>query len=167
MRDEPLLRPLTRRRKTFDPCQVCFLHKERCICETIPSLHLKTKISLIIHAKELKRTTNTGRLALKALTNSEMRVRGEDRTILNLTDLLIPSYRTLLFYPSEEAFELDEKLVAESTLPIQLIVPDGSWRQASKVHYRHHELKNIPRVKISTPNTSLLHMRAENTGLKL
>lgn len=135
----------------------------RCICENFPILTLKTKISLIIHAKELKRTTNTGRLALKALTNSEMRIRGKEHETLDLSDLLITSYRTLLFYPSESALELDENLLKEDSRPIQLIVPDGNWRQASKVHYRHHELQNVPRVKISTPNTAKSHIRAETT----
>jgi DTW domain-containing protein YfiP/RimJ/RimL family protein N-acetyltransferase len=152
-----------RKRKPQDPCQSCFLHKDRCICAHTPKLKLATKISLIIHAKELKRTTNTGRLALNALTNSEMRIRGEDHTALDLSDLVSPSYRTFLFYPADNALELNEQLVSQSSLPIQLIVPDGNWRQASKVHYRHHELKDIPRVKISTPNTADLHIRAETT----
>lgn len=116
-----------------------------------------------MHAKELKRTTNTGRLALKALTNSEMRVRGEGREALDLTELLTPEYRTLLFYPSDNALELTPELVKQDSKPIQLIVPDGNWRQASKVHYRHHELKKIPRVMIATPNESKLHMRVETT----
>jgi len=153
----------SRQRKPKDPCQVCFLHKERCICAAIPSLSLPTKITLVVHTKELKRTTNTGRLAVKALTNSEMLVRGEDRAGLSLESLLTPEYRTYLFYPSDDALELNSELVNSSELPIQLIVPDGSWRQASKVHYRHHELKDVPRVKISTPNQATLHMRAENT----
>lgn len=152
-----------RKRKPKDPCSVCFLHKDRCICKSLPVLSLKTKVSLIFHAKELKRTTNTGRLALSCLTNSEMRIRGEDREALDLSDLLKPKYRSFLFYPSEDALELDEKLVQASSLPIQLIVPDGNWRQASKVHYRHHELKDIPRVKISTPNLSEYHLRAETS----
>ena len=153
----------TRKRKTQDPCQGCFLHKDRCICDHFPSLTLKTKVSLIVHAKELKRTTNTGRLAVKILTNSEMRIRGEGREALDLSDMLVPEYRTLLFYPSPNAIELNRELVEASPLPIQLIVPDGNWRQASKVHYRHHELKDIPRVMISTPNLNLQHMRAETT----
>lgn len=158
-----LKKSLIRKRKPQDPCQGCFLHKNRCICEGIPSLNLKTKISLVIHAKELKRTTNTGRLAVKALLNSEMLIRGEEREALDLSHLLTPKYRTLLFYPSDNALELNEQFVSESLLPIQLIVPDGNWRQASKVHYRHHELHNIPRVKISTPNTATSHIRPETT----
>ncbi len=154
---------VSRKRKTLDPCLQCFLHKDRCICALIPSLSLKTKISLIIHAKELKRTTNTGRLALLALTNSEMKVRGESKETLDLGELLSADYRTFLFYPSLNARELDHKLLSESTLPIQLIVPDGNWRQASKVNTRHKELEGIVRVKISTPNLSHFHLRAENT----
>lgn len=152
-----------RSRKPQNPCQGCFLHQDRCICSTIPKLALKTRLALIVHTKELKRTTNTGRLAVQALTNSEMRVRGEGTERLDLTDLLTPHYRTLMFYPSDDASELTPELIQQSPLPIQLIVPDGSWRQASKVHYRHHELKDVERVKITTPNLATHHIRAENT----
>lgn len=152
-----------RKRKIKSPCLGCYLHHARCICHQFPLLTLKTKISLVVHAKELKRASNTGRLAVKALVNSEMRVRGLERTTLDLSDLLSPDYRSFLFYPSEEAQELNQDILQGSPLPIQLIVPDGNWRQASRVHYRHPELKNIPRIKISTPNTATLHMRSENT----
>lgn len=152
---------LNRKRVTKFPCEGCFLHIDRCICSFFPNLTIKTKISLVIHAAELKHTTNTGRLAVKSLTNSEMRVRGFERTRLDLSDLLSPNYRTFLFYPSDDALELNQNLVLQSELPIQLIVPDGSWRQAFKVHSRHPELKDVPRVMISTPNTSKHHMRNE------
>ena len=156
--------PVKRLRKPVAPCQVCFLHLTRCICHLIPSLKLRTRIALVVHTKELKRTTNTGRLALRALPNSEMFIRGEtiNRDPLLLDSLLTPNYRTLMFYPSDNARELTTELVEESPLPIQLIVPDGSWRQASKVHYRHHELAEVPRVKISAVNPATLHMRTEN-----
>jgi len=110
----------------------------------------------------LKRSSNTGRLALRALVNSEMRVRGDTRAALDLSDLLTHRYRTFLFYPTVEAVELDHELVAQDPTPIQLIVPDGTWRQARKVHSRHHELKDVLRVKISTPNLAKFHLRAQH-----
>jgi DTW domain-containing protein YfiP len=152
-----------RKRKPKDPCLICFLNKNLCICNLIPRLDLKTKICLVIHAKELKRTTNSGRLAVKALVNSEMRIRGDTLMPLQLGDLLVPEYSTYLFYPAEDALELTPELVASCKQPIQLIVPDGNWRQASKVHYRHHELKNIPRVMIRQSNKAIYHLRAETT----
>lgn len=154
---------ITRKRKTKNPCAGCGLNPELCLCSEIPKLSLQTKLCLVIHHRELKRTTNTGRLALKSLTNSEMRVRGEkDKGSLDLSDLLVPSYRTLLFYPGDEAQELTREFVKQSPLPIQLLVPDGNWRQASKVASRHPELQNIERVKISTKNTATHHLRAEH-----
>ncbi len=163
LRQISLIKLKQRNRKPKDPCLGCYLHKERCICPQMPSCDLRTKVTLVVHAKELKRTTNTGRLALKILTNSEMRIRGEDRESLDLSDLLVPEYLTLLFYPSSDAAELNRDLVDSSSLPIQLIVPDGNWRQASKVHTRHPELKNIQRVQITTPNLNPHHMRTETT----
>lgn len=154
----------SRQRKTKDPCPVCFLHKSRCICHLIPNLAVKTRLVLIVHAKELKRTTNTGRLAVQALSNSEMRIRGGSKQALDLGDLLNGPYRTLLFYPSDNAVELRSQIMINDPRPIQLLVPDGNWRQASKVHYRHEELKDVPRVMIREENLASSHLRAESTS---
>ena len=150
------------RKNTKDPCPICYLTRTLCICDSIPRLDLKTRVCLIVHVNELKRGSNTGRLALRALVNSEMRVRGETREPLDLSDLLTDRYRTFLFYPTVDAVELDHELVAQERTPIQLLVPDGTWRQARKVHYRHRELKDVPRVKISAPDISKFHLRAQH-----
>jgi DTW domain-containing protein len=151
------------KRKTQNPCETCFLHKSLCICSSIPSLQLKTRLSLIIHAKELKRTTNTGTLAAKALANSQIFIRGKIDQPLDLSASLNPNYRHLLFYPSDDAVELTEAFIKRDSRPVNLIVPDGNWRQASKVHYRHTELKDLPRVMIKIPNLAKNHLRAETT----
>jgi DTW domain-containing protein YfiP len=150
---------LSRKRKTLDPCPTCFLHRERCICDYIPKLNLQTRVSLIIHAKELKRTTNTGRLAVHALSNSEMIIRGQDHHPLDLSHLLSPDYESYVLYPSEDAIDLEQ---LKPTKPIQLIVSDGNWRQAGKLNTRHPELSHLPRVKISGGNMALYHMRKEH-----
>ena len=133
-----------------------------CMCAEAPRLELRTRITLVIHHRELSRSSNTGLLAHRSLVNCEVRIRGESREALDLSDLLSPDYRTLLFYPSADALELDRELVRRDPLPIQLIVPDGTWRQARKIHSRHSELKNIPRVKISTPNRGTFQLRAQS-----
>lgn len=152
-----------RRRKTKDPCPKCYLHKFRCICHLIPRLDFKTRLCLIVHHRELKRTTNTGQLAIHSLVNSQMIVRGlKDEGTLDLTKLLSPNYRSVLFYPSDEAEELNSCFVKKSILPIQLIVPDGNWRQASKVATRHKEIANLERVKLSQVNSRTQHLRTEH-----
>ncbi len=165
-----------RKRKTIDPCRRCGLNRTLCLCVLIPEITLRTRVTLLIHAKELKRTTNSGRLAIEALTNSEMIVRGASGPIdkdgsrrappVDLSLSLLPIYVPLLFFPDDDAVELTPDLVTDLTqrnkFPIQLLVPDGNWRQASKVHSRHPELATVQRVKISTPNTAKKHLRLEH-----
>lgn len=169
----PCMDRVERKRKTIDPCLRCGLNRTLCLCALIPEIILKTRVTLLIHAKELKRTTNSGRLAIEALKNSEMIVRGASGPVgsrrlppVDLAPSLLPSYVPVLFFPADDALELKPELVASLSenykYPIQLLVPDGNWRQASKVHSRHPELANVPRVKISTPNTAKNHLRVEH-----
>jgi len=148
--------------KAKQRCSVCGASLTLCMCAEVPRLDLRTKVALVIHHRELSRSSNTGLLALQSLVNSELRIRGDSREALDLSDLLSPRYRTLLFYPSADALELDGELVCQDSRPIQLIVPDGTWRQARKIHSRHIELRNIPRVKISAPNRGTFQLRAQS-----
>jgi DTW domain-containing protein len=149
-------------RTTKEPCGICAASRTSCLCDVVPRIELRTKVCLVIHHRELSRSSNTGLLALRALVNSEMRIRGEGREALDLKDLITLQYRTFLFYPSGDAAELDEALVMQESTPIQLLVPDGTWRQARKIHSRHLELRNLPRVKISKPNNSTFQLRAQS-----
>lgn len=149
-------------RKPQDICPNCHSTRLQCLCDAMPRLDLTTRVCLIIHHRELTRSSNTGLLALRALVNSEMRVRGDGRESLDLSDLAESRYRTLLFYPAPDAVELTAELVAQSSTPIQLLVPDGTWRQASKIHYRHGELKNLPRVKIAKPDAAIYSLRTQH-----
>jgi DTW domain-containing protein YfiP len=150
---------LTRKRKTIDPCPKCFLHRERCICSQIPRLDLKTKVSVVVHAKELKRTTNSGRLAIHALVNSQMLIRGQRGTPLDLSSLILPDYENYVLYPSADAVELE---TLQPTKPVHLIVADGNWRQAGKLNVRHPEIRHLPRVKIGRINSAEQHLRKEH-----
>lgn len=152
-----------RKRKTLEPCARCRMHVNGCFCDLIPSLTLKTRVSVLIHAKELKRTSNTGRLATLALMNSGLHVRGAKDQTLDASQILDDSYQPLLFFPSDDAHELTPDFLARFDKPIQLIVPDGNWRQAAKVHTRYPEFAEIPRVIISAPNESKYVLRKEST----
>lgn len=125
----------------------------------IPQIQTKTKLSLIIHHRELKRTTNTGRLATHALVNSEMLVRGLEDNPLDLTKTLSDDYESYVLYPSDDSIEIEN---IKPSKPVHLIVSDGNWRQAGKLHRRHSELSHLPRVRIAEKNLALHHMRREH-----
>lgn len=121
----------------------------------------------MIHAKELKRTSNTGTLALHALSNSEIKIRGAIHEALDLSSLLTQEWHTVLLYPAAEAVELTPAFCAAISKPVQLLVPDGNWRQASKVHYRHPELSQVARVKLTirSPETNFLRLETVPNGM--
>ena len=98
--------------KAKQRCSVCGASLTLCMCSELPRLELRTKVTLVIHHRELSRSSNTGLLAHQSLVDSEVRIRGEGREALDLSDLLSPNYRTLLLYPSADAMELDRELVA-------------------------------------------------------
>lgn len=148
-----------RNRKTVSPCAGCRLHLERCICRFIPTFDLKTKLTLVVHDRESKRTTSTGHLAVKALSNSELHIRGKKDATLDLSSILNDRYESYVLYPSEDAVDI-ESLRPER--PVQLIVADGNWRQAGKLHRRHSELKNLTRVRISVKNAAKQNLRREH-----
>src|SRR5918995_3267141 len=153
---------MTDQRSIKEPCGICAASRTACLCDVVPRIQVRTKVCLVIHHRELSRSSNTGLLAVRALLNSEVRVRGEQRQALDLQDVLTNEYRSFLFYPSTDAIELNQALVMQEPTPIQLLVPDGTWRQARKIHSRHPELRGLPRVKISTPNKSIFQLRAQS-----
>jgi DTW domain-containing protein YfiP len=158
---------LNRKRKTKNPCSGCFLHKSFCICTHFVNFDLKTKLSLIIHNKETRRTTNTGLIATKCLINHSVFVRGLMNQKLNFSDILDPNYHAVLLYPSEDSFELNQNYISTLQKPINLIVSDGNWRQGSKLHYRYQELSQIPRVHVSQKSLIDYKLRHESKDLGL
>src|SRR5947199_10571146 len=92
---------------------MCAASRTLCLCDAMPRIELNTKICLVIHRREMTRSSNTGLLALRALVNSEMRIRGEGREALDLKDLLTPQYLTFLFYYSDDAVDMYKELVSQ------------------------------------------------------
>ena len=57
-------------------CPDCCLHRSLCLCALIPVVLTRTRVVLVMHQLELNKPTNTGRLAVRCLPNSEVLVRG-------------------------------------------------------------------------------------------
>jgi DTW domain-containing protein len=131
------------------------------MCALVPSLETRTRVLLVIHRLEDRKPTNTGRLATLCLKNSEVHVRGHadrPRALRLAPDGSLP----VLLYPSEGARLLTE--FAEASRPLTLIVPDGNWRQASKVLSRVPELRDVPCVTLPPGPPSTYRLRAEAHG---
>lgn len=88
-----------------------------------------------------------------------MHIRGQSHERLDLSALLSPDYESYVLFPADNAINLED---LRPQIPIQLIVTDGNWRQASKLNTRHPELSHLPRVKISAQNLAQHHLRKEH-----
>jgi DTW domain-containing protein YfiP len=120
---------------------------------------------LVLHQLEARKTTNTGRLAARCLTNSRIVLRGRDDEAanagINVRDtarsLWDAGSQPLLLLPSEDATPLDQW--KQSDAPITLIVPDGTWRQAIRTRKRIPGLDTVPCVTLSGAATSRYRLR--------
>jgi len=120
------------------------------VCALIPQRELNTRLLLLMHHTEWASTTNTGRFALRALPNSEVRFRGLPEERVNLDDLRNSPGQLLLLYPTPDAQPLTTEFIQKLKKPVTLIVPDGTWRQAAKVFRRERVLKEQT-IPVSLP----------------
>jgi len=140
------------------------MHQSLCVCSLIPSppLETPTRLLLVIHRSELRKPTNTGRLAADCLANSEIVMRGHREEFT--APLPIAADATpILLYPAENAVPLDEVAPSLANARVTLIVPDGNWRQAFKVRNRVPGLRDVTCVTLPASKTkpSIYRLRAE------
>jgi DTW domain-containing protein YfiP len=152
---------MTRRGNSGVRCAGCRLHQSLCVCALLPSLETRTKVLLFIHYFEDRKSTNTGRLATRCLRNSQVIVRGRQAEPNPSFDSMAGT-RPLLLFPHEDALPLTDFL--SSAEPVTLIVPDGTWRQASKVRNRVPGLRELPCVSLPLGAPSRYRLRFEPHG---
>lgn len=134
------------------------------MCAEIPRLETRSRLFLVIHRYEDRKPTNTGRLAAECLASAEVHVRGHEgapSAPIGWGDDVQP----LLLFPHPDAVPIER--FASSQRPVVLVVPDGNWRQASKVRKRVPGLLDVPCVTLPEGPPSLYRLRSEAhaTGL--
>jgi DTW domain-containing protein YfiP len=150
--------PMSRRANAAFRCERCHLHDSLCVCALIPRIETRTCVVLVIHRYEDRKPTNTGRLATECLTNSEVLVRGHE-TRPSLPFTAASDSQPLVLFPYPGARPLTD--YANSSRAITLVVPDGNWRQASKVYKRVPGLRDVDCVSLPPGPPSRYRLRAE------
>jgi DTW domain-containing protein YfiP len=114
-----------------------------------------------MHHREWIKPTATGPLALAVLANSELRIHGYRDKPLDLRDIDTAERRILLLYPGEGAQVLSRAFLAEDLRPINLVVADGTWRQASRMGRRLPGLENATMVRLPEGEKTVWGVRRE------
>ena len=139
----------TRRGSNPQRCPRCRINVKHCFCFAIKPMTIQTTISLIVHVRELKLTSNTAQFIKEMLpNNSHFDVRGHVEGPLDIAPIVARPGRALFLYPNDTAVELNDEFRLHHPGPYHLIVPDGNWHQARKVHQREPLLKDIQTVKL-------------------
>ena len=137
------------------------MHRSLCVCALIPRIVTRTRLVVVIHRIEARKPSNTGQLAVACLPNSEVWVRGHAEAPSARIEI-DPGSDPILLFPHEDARPLTELI--GSKRPVTLVVPDGTWRQASKVRQRVPGLRDVPCASLPPDEPSIYRLRAEAHG---
>jgi len=165
LREESLTtctRPFNARGSIVKRCPQCHLALFACLCPWQITRTSGIRFILIVHRKELYKTTNTGRLIADLLpesTSAFLWSRTEPDAQL-LTEIAHPSRRVVLLFPESQANmgeKQPDKIATPATKkeakhekPLTVILLDGTWKQASRMANLSGWLKNIERHPIAS-----------------
>jgi len=146
-------------KRRADRCPACLIPPAYCVCQTVPIEHLNTSITVVVHYSDITRTSNTGKLAPVVLSNSEILIRGRKEAPLDMQRAIKPDCHNLLLFPSAGSMELNPAYLESITKPINLIVPDGNWNQATKMVKREKQLAALPHVHLNINKPTRYRLR--------
>lgn len=115
-------------------CEGCFLKKVVCMCALLPRVTTSTRVIVVMHQLEMKKSTNTGRLAVRCLDNSTLVSHDVD------LDRVLPA-RAVVLFPVAGAQPIADFAGTGATL----IALDGNWRQAARMR-KKFATRGIPFV---------------------
>jgi DTW domain-containing protein len=144
---------LSRRGRASVRCAGCRLQEALCLCAELPSIATRTRVIVLLHQLEARKTSNTGQLAHQCLPSSELHLRGNlpeagsDRDDTRAVPTwLARAVRPVLLFPDPDAEVLGDDWRDRD--PVTLIVPDGTWSQAIRARKRIKGLAQIPCVTL-------------------
>lgn len=132
------------------PCPACRLHGWLCVCARAPRIATRTPLLLVVHVHDLGRTSNTVRLLTLAVRNATLLTHGEFPAPADPAAHVPAGATPIVLFPGHGAKPLTPELVASLPSPPALVVPDGNWRQASRMVKRISLLAGAVKVALPT-----------------
>jgi DTW domain-containing protein YfiP len=109
-------------------------------------METRTKVVVLVHRREVHKTTGTARLVPLTLAHGELRTVGLPEDRVQYEGLEEEGRSTLLLSPVAGAVELTRELVGNR--PATLVVPDGNWRQARRMATNEAPLARMVAVRL-------------------
>ena len=138
------------------------MHSELCVCHLFRRLDFPHRFSVLIHYRENWKPSNSGYLAGLAFRKSRVIVRRDPIDYARTPALAAATETPVVLFPSAAAEPLGEFVSRHSPRSrFNFIVPDGSWRQASKMIQRDPFLRSLPRVGMPAGPPTQYRLRTE------
>jgi DTW domain-containing protein YfiP len=136
--------------RTLSACPACRQQGWLCVCAHAPRLAVRTPLLVVAHVHDLGRTSNTVRLLGLAVRDLAVLPHGDRGGPADPAARLPAGATPVVLCPGHGASPLTPDLVASLPSPPALVVPDGNWRQASRMVKRLPLLDGA--VKVSLPD---------------
>lgn len=134
--------------RDFTPCRACRLQGWLCVCADAPRVLARTPLLLVAHVHDLPRTSNTVRLLALALGHLTLLPHGVFPAPADPTAHVPAGTTPLVLFPGHGAKPLTPELLAALPSPPALVVPDGNWKQASRMVKRLPLLAGAAKVSL-------------------
>jgi DTW domain-containing protein YfiP len=129
-----------------------------CLCAQIPRVEIRHHLVVVSHVAEIFTTTGTARWIARTVPSARWEIYGAPADRDRKSRPEIPPAARLLF-PSASAEVLTAELAASH--PLTLVIPDGTWRQASKMIQRDRRLSRLSCVRLPPGPPSLYRLRTQ------
>lgn len=116
------------------------MHVPLCLCGVLPRIEHRARVVLVMHPAEWERSSNTGRVAMLALAQAELSMWDPSPDAVGL---LREGHRHVLLHPTGAPLA-----PRGDDAPITLLVPDGTWRESSRITRRLAQLPGVERARI-------------------
>lgn len=133
-------------------CGACGLPPRLCVCATLPVIETRARVMIVMHVIEAVRSTNTGRLVARMLPRASLHLRGARDGVREP----VPEGRRVVLFPAEGARPLSPDDAGDDLI---LVVPDGTWAQARRVHRRDPLAIGAEAVTLPSIGTSSYGLR--------
>jgi DTW domain-containing protein YfiP len=150
--------------RDYTPCTACRLPTWLCVCAYVPQVKTRTPLLLVAHVYDLGRTSNTVRLLTLAIRDVMLIRHGMFPAPAD-PDPHVPAGTTpIVLFPGHNAQPLTAEIVASLPSPPTLVVPDGNWRQASRMVKRLPLLAGSMKVTLPDRAFSGTALRRNSQG---
>ena len=123
-------------------CGRCLLPQRNCVCAQLPVVRAPFQVIIVRHKKSSHKASNTA--FVSSLCIPSLRIVDVENP-KEVAHRIQPSSGAMLLFPP-----MDSKPTADIiTIPTQLYVLDGSWKQARKMYRQNPKLQMMPHLSLT------------------